>query len=109
MNIDILFGETFTGLLFIATLVFVITQYLKKVLANYLNGADKHGDLMAGVIAIAYCIITGTGYLKVNETVFVWEWAIYVDQVFSGFIVAYIAMMERNIFKKIGVVDNKMK
>ncbi|TZE82015.1 hypothetical protein [Calorimonas adulescens] len=107
MNIDILFGETFSGLIFIATLVFVVTQYAKKLLGNYVTGGEKHGDLIALAIAVIYCVITGTGYLQVNKTVFKWDWAVYVDQVFSGFIVAYIASMERNILKKAGVVDQK--
>jgi hypothetical protein len=107
MNLDFLFGETFTGLLFIATLVFVITQYSKMVLEKYHEGASKHADLIAATLAIIYCLITGTGYLKVNNTVFVWDWAVYVDQVFSGFIVAYIASIERNTFKKFGIVDKE--
>ncbi len=87
--------------------VFVVTQMLKRVVGRYVVGGEKHGDLIAIAVGVIYCLITGTSYLSAQCMEFAVEWGVYVDQVFSGLIVVFIAGLERNVTKKVGLVGRK--
>ncbi len=106
--LNLLFGESFSGLIFIATLTFVVTQKIKQLLGKYVPNGEKHGDLIAITIGVIYCLISGTSYLSARGMKFAVPWGVYVDQIFSGLIVAFIAGMERNLAKKAGLVDTKL-